>query len=155
MSDAVATPGVDRVKVFRVGAHEYGFRRPSRGDLAEIWRRFAAKLIVTGIQTESDVLSQHDGMPLLWEARLEVGLVPRLARLNGTAVALGIGERAPAHWLQEVEGQPARISFDNVDPDEFDAVCEQLEVLFKKKAPVTTPATKAPSGASAPDSTSA
>ena len=138
MPEQVSTPGTDRVVRSHVGAHEFAFRKPSRGDLAEVWRRFAAKLVVSGIGTESDVLNAYDGGPLLWEARLEVGLVPRSA-------AASLGERAPTHWLAHEDNRPARVSFDQVDNDEFEAVCRALDEVFKKKP---SPA-MAPTGGSA------
>jgi len=152
----VSTPGVDRVVRFALNGSEFGCRRPSRGDLAEIHRRFAMKLTLTGVAGESDILNAYDGGALLWEARFEVCLLPRLK--NGQA--LNLGERAPTHWTEQIghngAGLRTVISFADVDPDEFDDACEACEAVFKKKATTPeTPLPKEPSGSSVTEPTNA
>lgn len=110
-----------------IRGHEFGFRRPTRGDEAEINRRFAAKLVVTGLQIETDMLNAIDGDSLLWEARLQVCLKTRQL---GQKV-LDFGETAPAHWLND-----GVISFDRVDADEFTEVVREFRPIFAPKAPV-------------------
>lgn len=138
-----ATPGVDRVVLFTVRGHEFGFRRPSRADLSDVARRFALKIApVTQSDIESRTIELLEGPALEWEARLEIGLAPRHAR-DGKSINLG--ERAPGHWLDN-----GAVSFANVDPEEFNEVCAFLQAAVfgaKKKAPEPPP-----SGSSAVDS---
>lgn len=131
------TPGVDRVIRFTIGAAEFGFRRPSRADMTDAYRRFVAKLASSGAP---DMFNHLAGDDLLWEARLEIGLVPRM---RGGQV-LDLGERAPSHWLVPVldaAGKPIGhlVEFGNVDPDEFRAVVGYLAEALKKKADAPPP----------------
>jgi len=132
MSEAVALPGRDRVIKLQIGGHEFGFRRPSRADVAEAFRRVAIKLQVPSgagqRMVESDLLDRLDGYDRQWEARLEIGLRPRR-----NDPQLSLGETAPAHWLVEMGTAGTFVSFDNVDPDEFAAVVAYLDAALKKK----------------------
>jgi len=145
MLPTTATPGRDRVVLFDVNGRPFGFRRPSRGDVAQTYRRFAAKSAGSlGLPTEQHVLLNWDGDALLWEARLEVGLAPRVE----DGKVLDLGETCPPNWLRG-----GTISFESVDPEEFDSVCKFLDAeVFKKKA---TPSVTAPSGPSATEATNA
>lgn len=132
MPDAnVVTPGVDRVVLFSVKGCQFGFRRPSQADRGEVARRVALKVApVTGLSIEADIIAANGdtaiGSMWEWEARLEVGLVPRKDR-DGKLRSLG--EIAPTHWL---DGDI--VSFANVDPEEFEAVCRFLaESVFAPK----------------------
>lgn len=145
---ATDIPGTARTVAFDVAGGHFVYRLPSRADLAETQRRFAAKVSPTGIAAESDILLAYDGNPLLWEARLEVGLVPYVRR-DGTPATLG--EDAPAHWFEQLpprDGQTPerRISFANVMPEEFDVVVAYLavHVLPKKKLTETPPISTGP-----------
>lgn len=113
------TPGQDRVLRVSVRGYVFGYRRPSRADLSDIARRYALKVApVTGLPVEADTIAQMAGDALHREAELEVLLVPRRRRNNES---MPLGETAPAHWL---DGEA--ISFDHVDPDEFDEVVEAI-----------------------------
>lgn len=136
-------PGQDRVVRVSVRGHEFGYRRPSRADLSDVTRRYALKVTgATGLNVETDVIQAMDGKPLQDEARLEIGLVSRRTRDGKT---LALGETAPTHWL--VDGV---VSFDNVDPEEFDEVVAAIDAALAKKNDPPNPN----SGGSAPDPTS-
>jgi hypothetical protein len=133
-----STPGVDRVVLRTINGQPFGLRRPSRADEGEIWRRFARKVARTGGATESDVLNVYDGNALLWEARLEVLLLPRLGRRGDE---INLGETAPTGWIEMLHSPEGAtigriISFDAVMPDEFAAVTREFaEVFAPKKDP--------------------
>lgn len=139
-AEILATPGVDRVVRFQVAGKAFGFRRPSRADVREAWNRYVAKLFVVGIAGETDLTNAYDGAARLWEARLEVGLVPRRAP-DGTEK--GLGETAPPDWLDG-----GAVSFDLVDVEEFDAVVAHLQESIEKKTspPVGTNSTSSALG---------
>ena len=129
MSDAVVvTPGQGRVIVFQVNGFEFGYRRPSRADIADTRRKQALKMApATGLPVEAQTIDILDGDNLRNEASLEIGLVPR--KLSDGTI-LDQGERAPAHWLEA-----GKVSFVKVDPEEFDAVCAYLDEHCWKKKP--------------------
>ncbi len=146
------TPGADRVLQFFVGAQSFSIRRPSRADLAEIWRRFARKVAGTGLPLESDLLNTYDGQGLLAEARFEVLL---MSKTGPRGDVIDLGERAPAHWQRPIlDGESKTvatiIAFDKVDPEEFDGAAEQIDKLLQKKAPNP----KSPSTVTVPGQTS-
>ena len=142
------TPGVDRVIHFSLNGHAFGFRRPSRLDQAEVTRRFATRLAGSGLAVEADLHNLYGGTDLLWDCRLEVGLVPQRTR---TGHRLPLGETCPAHWLEAVGDGERVVSFLHVPPEEHAAVCAYLdEHLYKKK--VTPPPVISGSGASGPTS---
>ena len=136
-------PGVSRVVTVTVNGRQFGYRRPSRGDEAEHRRMFALKLSMAGFANAATILDQLDGNPLEWECRLAIGLLPPI--ING-AEAASRGECAPDDWIEVLKTDDKgnvlarRISFENVDPDEFVAVIraidEQLTAIAdaKKKA---------------------
>ena len=143
------TPGVDRLIRFAVGGHTFAFRRPSRADVRDAWALFVRLLAAGG---ETNTLNYFDGGALHWEARLEIGLRPRVRG----AETLNLGEEAPAHWLRPIVDAAGKvvghaIDFTNVDVHEFETVTAYLADELKKKAP-SAPAT---STATAPDPTSA
>lgn len=134
MSDeafAGTTPGRDRVVFVQVGGHQFGYRKPTRADVAEAHRKLTAKLTATAVlpgAPEADILNNMNGKSFQWEARLEIGLLPRR---RGNEV-INLGESAPEHWLwieRDADGKELRrqVSFDEVDPAEFDAVVAALE----------------------------
>jgi len=132
MSDVV-TPGVGRIIQVTVNGMLFGFRRPSVADEADITRRFASKLVVSGLASETDVTNQYYGNNLMWQARMEICLVPRK---NRRLEPVALGEMAPAHWMDAGE-----IDLSNVMPDEFNEVCEALDPLvYPKKKKVSPPA---------------
>ncbi|MEO8602988.1 MAG: hypothetical protein ABI629_10455 [bacterium] len=149
MSEApagVATPGANRViQLVREGT--FCFRRPSRADEAEIWRRFSRKVGAGGGLLESDLLNSYDGGALLAEAQLEVLLTPRP---GGTP----LGEQAPPHWYREVTVGPNQtqrvLTFDDVLPEEFDEVARFLKeaIAPKKKPPTANSTASAPAASS-------
>lgn len=129
------TPGVDRIVSFFVRGSEFRVRRPSRGDNAEILRRYTAKLMracpalgdFATAEVAKEALTSLDGGSLLSEARLEVLLLPRV----GTAT----DEHPPAHWLHEIRDPDQRVIarsviFDQVDPEEFDEVALFVDQLL-------------------------
>lgn len=135
----MVTPGVDVVETVTVSGGVFTFRRPTRADVRDAYRRWAAKLATSGLPAEADILNSMDGTRLLWEARLEVGLTTR-RRANGEVV--NHGESAPDHWwliVRDDAGKEVRreVSFDQVLPDEFDAVTEALDAALKKKDSLT------------------
>lgn len=130
-----SSPGLDKVVRRMVNGQEFGCRRPMRGDDAEICRRYAAKLVVTGLEVESHLLNAMDGENLLWEARLQVCLKTRQL----SSKVLDWGETAPAHWLRD-----GSIAFDNVPVDEFEAVTKEFAPLFARSTIQRTPQPAAP-----------
>lgn len=143
------TPGVDRVVHFSVRGYQFGFRRPSRRDQAAVTRMFAARLAgVTGLPLEAELHNAYGGTNLLWDCRLEVGLVPQRTR---TGEQLNLGETAPSHWLEATPEGETVVSFTHVTPEEYDAVCAYLdEAVYKKKA--SSPPATSGSGVSEPTS---
>lgn len=152
---SLVTPGTQRTISFSIAGHNFVFRRPSRQDQAEAAARTALRLQMGGApdqQSWTNWLNFLDGYRLQWEARLEIGLRPARGR---SGQVLNLGERAPAHWLEDVrdvQGQVVDqvVSFAAVDPDEFDAVVAYLETALKKKDGLPTPS----SGVSATGTTS-
>lgn len=150
---AGATPGQDRAIQFFVRGGEFRLRRPTRGDQAEILRRYTAKLMracppfgdLASQEVAKETLNGIDGGNLLTEARLEVLLLPR-------PDATPYAERAPSHWLRQLKDPDGKvvattISFDDVDTEEFDEVARFVdEALAKKKAesPTATSTDTAP-----------
>ncbi|MEO8753200.1 MAG: hypothetical protein ABI624_11050 [Casimicrobiaceae bacterium] len=129
------TRGADRTLQFSVRGSEFRARRPSRADQAEIYRRFVRKICsaapaadVVAQDIARAVLNNLDGGALLSEARLEVLLTPR----DGAA----LGERAPSHWLRQVKGLDETtvvatlVTFDEVDPEEFDEVARWVDAAL-------------------------
>ena len=128
-------PGQNPVVSVEVNGHQFVFRRPTRADVREAYRSFTRKLLVTGLpgSNESDVLNTLDGQRLLWEAKLEIGLMDRR---RGTET-VAHGEIAPEHWLwvERSDGKEIarRINFDMVTPEEFDAVTKAIEAELLPK----------------------
>jgi hypothetical protein len=154
---AGATPGVDRIIQFFVRGGEFRLRRPTRGDQAEILRRFTARLMratpplgdYTSQEIAKETLNGLDGGNLFSEARFEVLLLPRKN-------AADLGERAPAHWYSELKDPDQRviakvIAFDDVDPDEFAEAAKFVDDALQKKSAPATPS----STATAPSPTNA
>lgn len=134
MSSENPTPGVDRVVLRTVCGHQFGLRRPSRADIAEIWRRYAQR-VASPLLNESDILASYDGADILWEARFQVLLLPRLSRRREE---ISFGETAPAHWVDTVRDEKGgvvgrEIVFDNVPPDEFAAACAAMADIFEDR----------------------
>lgn len=130
-------PKVIEVELERGGRKlRWVWRIPTRADDREAMARFAAKLARRASSAlEAQLVDSLDGPNLMWEAMLEVGLVPR--RLNGTVVDLG--ETAPEHWfapVKDAQGQEiARmVVFDHVPPEEFVEVVRELD--RKKKTAI-------------------
>lgn len=140
------TPGRQRVYHFTVNGKNFGFRRPSRADERDVTRLYATKTTgIFGTESERTTIEAVDGERLRWEAYFEVCLIPR----NGK----DLGEFVPPDWM--VAGAPTgmRVMFDDVDPEEFDAVVAAVDTeVFKKKASTPPPG---PSGSSVADQTSA
>jgi len=126
----------ERVVTRSVGGQQFALRRPSRADNAQIWRLYTQKLTISGALSETDLLNALDGDNLLWEARLGVLLVPYR---DGRGQVLNRGETAPANWLEEAldfQSKPTGekiVSFADVAPQEFDAVCQAFEDVFAEK----------------------
>jgi hypothetical protein len=133
--------GPDRTLQFSVRSSEFRLRRPSRADVAEIYRRFARKVVSAAPATADAevhdiarvVLSSLDGGALLSEARLEVLLTPR--------ESANLGERAPAHWLRQIKAADdvtvvaTVVSFEEVDPQEFDEVARFVDTALAPAPP--------------------
>ncbi len=144
-SETGPTPGQDPVITITLGSSQIRARRPSRGDEADINRRYVAKLIAAAppvadaalIDVARMALDHYDGANLFAEAQFEVLLVPRRYSDGSTAE---LGESAPEHWLRAVRGLGGEeigrvVSFDRVPPREFDRAREQLAAaLFEKKS---------------------
>ena len=124
------TPGQATVLKFEVGRHRFGYRLPKVGDQNRIDRLVAAKV---NFGDATNVLSSIALGSLMRQAELEVGLMPRI--VEGEEV--NFGECAPSHWMKTVtldDGKRTSVSFDNVDPAEFDAVCAEIDKLKKNRA---------------------
>lgn len=139
------TPGLEPVITITLGSSQMRARRPSRGDDAEITRRYVAKLIAAApaiadaalIDVARMTLDHYDGANLFAEAQFEVLLVPRRYTDGSTTE---FGESAPDHWFRSVKGVGGQdgirvVSFDRVPPREFDRAREQLaDALVEKKS---------------------
>jgi len=151
MSDEInPTPG-NGVFHFQVNGKSFTYRWPTQADIDRISRIQAANMTVNAGFTEgeariaSETLGLLNGNGIEWEARLQVGLLPRQRR-DGSVLSLGEG--APESWKQtrKFAGQDVtEISFDDVDPDEFNEVCQVIreadEERRKKKAGPPVPST--------------
>lgn len=124
----------NRVELRNVNGHEFGLRRPSEADNTEILTRYSRSLADAGVLA-ADLLAGLHGEGLLWHARFEVLLLPRRNR-RGEEVKLG--EAAPTHWIEEIKSDKGEliariVSFEGVDPEEFQAAREAFADVFEPK----------------------
>lgn len=143
------TPGSDQLIVINLGSSQLRARRPSRGDEAEIQRRFVRKLMQAAMPMEDAaridvarmILDRYDGGNLHAEAQLEVLLLPRIYG----GVPQSVGESAPAHWYRDVVATDGTqlgrvVSFDNVPTEEFERGARELAAaIAQKKSDVRSP----------------
>lgn len=103
---------------FLVDGHQFHFRKPSRAGERRIRLQTALALSLQGVSP--GLLEALDGDNLYMEAMLVEGLT-----------------EAPAHWWEtapmvpQANGTPTRaLSFEQVDPDEFAAVCQEVRTFL-------------------------